>query len=134
MFAKSRAIGHYHECPNCKEQFTPEQLVNDPNLVPIGLCLVDDQSRSNYFFLKHETPACQTTFATPVEVFQKFLPEIVPQDINTGMPDCEGHCKKIDDNDPCYACCYFAPFRSLLATMRVIKAANAAQPVVELEE
>jgi len=113
--------GHVKECPKCKAKFTIDQLFNDPDIIPIGLCFLEDHPDLNCYFFNHEKDDCKTTFTVQVEAFSDLVQDDIPTEKLTGMEGCEGRCLRIDDQDFCSQNCHFSPYRVLLSKMRKAK-------------
>ncbi len=119
------------KCNVCKAMLTPQQMVDDPDVRPIGTTFFEDgPDTKHYYFFQHETPGCGTSFVIDVECFLKFIKEPIPEKIMRAQPGCGGHCASIDDLSDCDRECHFAPFRRFLLEMvakkgRALKKAEA---------
>jgi hypothetical protein len=106
------------KCSCCQAKLTARDIVNDPEVRPIGTTFFEDDGPGiHYYFFQHDTADCGTSFVVDVEKFRHLLNEPVPATIMTLEPGCPGQCARIDDLNSCQAECHFAPFRRFMLQM-----------------
>ncbi len=104
-------------CPKCNTLFTVEQILNDPEIVPIGMLFDDLTNLQNVYVFNHISDDCHTTFCIPVEYFSVYIDDSNNYDILAGTDNCEHHCLSLSDMSLCHQPCHFAPYRRLLLKM-----------------
>lgn len=105
-------------CPGCGVTFTLQEIVENPEVKPLGMQFVDPALRRNVYYFNHAAPGCGTTFVIPVSAFRPFIAETIPDTVLAGSADCGHHCTTIDDMVVCKAACCYAPFRRFLLRLR----------------
>lgn len=105
------------QCPYCQTWFSSEDLIENQDIVPIGMKLNDEDLSLNFFFFNHLNPDCKTTFTIHVDEFKSYIDEFIPEENNAGKESCEGHCTNLDDLYPCSQRCHWAPFRQFLLSI-----------------
>ena len=115
------------QCTVCKVWLSAEDIIKDPDIVPLGMSLAVDNPEKAYYYFIHNVPDCGTTFLIPVEDLAEFVAEAIPTERLTLTDHCEDHCVSIDDLSECHQECYYAPYRRLLLTMFEAKRLAAAQ-------
>ena len=117
------------QCSFCKTWLSAEEIVNNPNIVPLGMAFSEDDTETAYYYFVHNVPECGTTFLLPVTELESFITETIPSERLTLSECCEEHCVSLDDLAECRQECFFAPYRRLLLKMLETKrqAATHAQ-------
>lgn len=105
-------------CPGCGAAFTLEQLVESPDVEPVGIQFVDAKLKRNVYYFNHLVEHCGSTFVVAVELFTPFLQEKVPPESLAGTDLCENHCRNLGDQSECEQGCRYAPFRRFLQVMK----------------
>ncbi|MBD3403480.1 hypothetical protein GF420_11335 [candidate division GN15 bacterium] len=102
------------QCPGCGEWFTWQQLIDDPNVRPLGMNVEVNDHRHGYLHFHHTTPGCNTAFVIST---RDIIPRIIraEADGHRGHSEnCPGYCTSIDELRHCHTNCSFASVRSLL--------------------
>lgn len=120
----------FKKCGCCQAVLSMKEIVNDPNIRPIGMAFADDTTEGAYYFFQHEIPGCGTSFVLLVENLKSFIDETIPEQKLTLGPCCEQHCVDLKDLGECKQECHFAPFRRFLLKMIAIKREAAVQASV----
>ncbi|MEW6051551.1 MAG: hypothetical protein AB1644_10875 [Candidatus Zixiibacteriota bacterium] len=123
---------HIKRCGNCGVWLTASDFVNNPDLVPIGMMFIEDDTTTAYYMFQHETPNCRSSLAVPANEFREFIVEPVPDQVLTLSECCKEHCVKLNDLSNCKQPCYFAPFRRFLFQM-IEKKGRAAVPDIGIK-
>ena len=110
-------VEKFMQCPYCKAWLSSREIIEDESVEPMGLRLGDDDIEWNYYFFRHRTADCGTTFTMNAEEFDSFLTEPVPNKIRTGQDNCEGLCITMKDHEECSQECHWAPYRRFLIRM-----------------
>jgi hypothetical protein len=105
------------KCGNCGELLTAEDFWSRPELVPIGMMFIEDDTTMAFYMFQHETDGCHSCLVVPVIEFQPFLKEPLPEKILALSECCERHCVKLSDLTVCKQPCFFAPYRRFLLLM-----------------
>jgi hypothetical protein len=105
------------QCPNCGQQFTIDDLLNNTDIRPKGLALESDDLSFNMFYFDHNVIGCGTTFVVPVETLAPYIEEPIPDELLAGTDTCERHCLKIEDWAECSQACSNAPYRRFLLSL-----------------
>jgi len=105
------------QCPNCKKWFSAVDILESPEVTPIGMHLDSDDSGFNLYFFNHTDGKCNTTFTIEVDKFEPFITEAIPVQNNAGTEDCDNHCTRIDDLEACQMECHYAPYRRFLLSI-----------------
>jgi len=106
------------KCTCCQTRWTAKQLVDDPAVWPVGTTFLDDGGLgTHYYYFRHETTDCGTSFMVDVEHFKQFITEPIQEKVLRLGPGCEGRCVNIQDLTECQQECHFAPFRRFLLKM-----------------
>lgn len=126
--AEPEPRGTHKTCPGCGTAFTLRQVLESPDIEPIGMQLEDSDHAWNFYYFNHRCPTCGSTFLIPVLDFLPLISEPVPDLALNGTESCERHCTRIDDLAECSAPCRYAPFRRFLLKMRDDHRAGAADP------
>ena len=105
-------------CPGCGRVFSLLELVESPELRPIGMQFIDEELTHNVYYFSHICPDCGTTFVVSVSVFVPLINEPIPPDSLAGTEECDAHCIAIEDLALCSKPCRYAPFRRFLLHMR----------------
>jgi len=109
----------------CGHWFSINDIMEDPQVRPLGMKVNDEDFSINLFFFNHECENCGSTFTIPARDLMPLIDGDVPESVLTGSTKCEGHCLKLTDLDVCDQECAYAPFRKLLRDML----ANRREPV-----
>jgi len=104
-------------CPCCGVVFTLADLLESPEIEPLGMQFMGDALRDNELYFNHLSPHCGTTFVVPVLAFRAFITEPIPEAALTGTEVCPKKCLTLIDVSVCDAPCRYAPFRRLLNRM-----------------
>ena len=105
------------QCPTCGKVFTLEDLLSDPDLVPIGMTSDEEDNPESLYYFTHEVPGCGTTFTIPANVFRPAITESVPGENLRGHVDCPGYCTRVSEFRACKNNCHWSPYRRLLLDM-----------------
>lgn len=105
------------QCPNCKKWFSAVDILESPEVIPIGMHLDTKDPSFNLYFFNHADGKCKTTFTIEVDKFEPFITEPMPEQIQAGTEICENHCTKIEDLETCQQECHYAPYRRFLLSM-----------------
>jgi hypothetical protein len=124
--AKDRLI---KQCPNCGEWFSLRDLLENPEIEPVGMSFESADSELNVYYFRHMSERCGSSFVVPVYEFAGLLPEPINAKIRRGLPDCESHCITVDDLAACSQQCMYAPFRRLLLSMLRADKCKQHEPV-----
>lgn len=121
------------QCPCCQTWFSRQQILESPEVQPIGMMLEEHDPHWNFFVFNHVAPQCGSTFAVSVEKFADLLDGPPPAAILTGHADCAGHCTSLEDLAACTATCHWAPYRRLLRSMLAVRGqTEPAAPLTEI--
>lgn len=113
-------------CNHCKRGFTLQQIVEEPEVTPIGMAY-DDYSSSAFYLFQHDADGCGTCFTVNVRRFDDLIGEEIPRQRVVSTAACQERCITIDDLEECDQDCEFAPFRRFLLRMIVGKRRLAGQ-------
>jgi len=105
-------------CPGCNQAFSLLELVESPELQPLGMQFVDKELSQNVYYFSHICPSCGTTFVVSVTAFLPLIQEPIPTDCLAGTEACEEHCMAVADLELCSRACRYAPFRRFLLQIR----------------
>ena len=122
---------HIKRCGNCGVWLTANDFVNNPELSPIGMMFIEDDTTTAYYMFQHETPNCRSSIAVPVEAFKEFIVKPVPDRVLALSECCEQHCVNLHDLGNCQQPCHFTSFRRFLFQM-IEKKGRAAVPEIKL--
>jgi hypothetical protein len=120
-------IEKFMQCPFCNQWLSSREVIESDTVEPMGLSLGDDDIEWNYYYFRHRTGNCGTTFTIPAEDFNPFLTESVPNKIRTGQNVCEGRCLTMKDHQECRQECHWAPYRRFLIRMKESRQGIPAQ-------
>ncbi len=118
------------QCPNCGEWFSLRDLLENPEIEPLGMSFESTDSELNVYYFRHTFERCGSSFVVPVYEFAELVPGPLPAKILRNRSECEGHCTTVDDLTACSQQCMYAPFRKLLLSMLRTKRPQPAEPVV----
>ena len=104
-------------CPFCKDELKLDQLVSDPSIHPVGMSIDADDLENAFYYFRHKTEKCGTTFLVNVLAFAPCITEPIPRERLTLTDPCERHCVDLKDLLECKQSCFFAPFRRFLIKM-----------------
>ena len=105
------------QCPTCGKVFSLEDLLSDPELVPVGMTSDEEDIPESLYYFTHNIPDCGTTFTIPAREFRPVISERVPEESLRGHIDCPGLCTRISEFRACKNNCHWAPYRRLLIDM-----------------
>ncbi|HWO57863.1 MAG TPA: hypothetical protein VNN55_09875 [bacterium] len=105
-------------CPGCGAAFTVEDLIESPEVEPVGIQFVDTKLLHNVYYFNHRVAQCGTTFVVAVELFTPFLQEEPAPESLAGTDLCENHCRNLDDQSECQQGCRYASHRRFLHVMK----------------
>jgi hypothetical protein len=108
---------HFKQCPGCHKWLSLQDMLSNPDIMPLGLVLADSDYDTGLYYFQHEVPECRSSFVVPAEWFAPIIDEPIPQKVMTGSEHCEGRCVRIEDWAECKNDCHHAPFRRLLILM-----------------
>lgn len=108
-------------CPLCKLKISVDDILNNSQVIPIGINLDPEDPEFNFYFFTHIDSNCNTTFTVNVEIFKSCIEDHIPENINTGKEGCNGHCSDLSDNLICRATCKWAPYRTFIINLINIK-------------
>lgn len=113
--------GNLKQCSSCGAWLSVEDIFNDPDIIPLGMCVTADNPETAYYYFIHSVPNCGSTFLIPVEELAEFISEPIPYEQLIQTERCKGQCVSLDDLEDCHQDCYFAPYRRLLLDMFEMK-------------
>jgi len=105
------------QCPKCGLRFTLRDILENRDIIPIGMASDDNDPELNFYYFNHESVSCKTTFTVPLSAFEQIINEDIPEHILMGTDCCEEHCSSIEDLSLCSQECRYAPYRRLLLSM-----------------
>jgi hypothetical protein len=105
------------QCPNCGEWFSLQDVLENPEIEPLGMSFENADSELNVYYFRHTSERCGTSFVIPVYEFAGLVREPMHANILRGTTECESHCTSVDDLSACSQQCLYAPFRRLLLSM-----------------
>ena len=108
---------HFKQCPGCHKWLSLQDMLSNPDIMPLGLVLADSDYDTGLFYFQHEVPECRSSFVIPAGWFVSILDEPIPEKVKIGTKHCEGQCLHIDEWAECHTDCHHAPFRRLLIRM-----------------
>ncbi len=109
------------QCKGCDQWFSADEIINDPDIRPIGMSFLANNYSRAFFFFQHESPQCGSSFLVDVTLLDRYIYEYIPE-LNLILTDnCAGHCVNIEDLDSCQNACHNAPYRRFLLKMIEIK-------------
>ncbi len=104
-------------CPACGEWFTLQDILESPELEPVGMSFEDGNPRANLFYFQHNNSRCGSSFVIPVTELRVLIEEPVPENTLAGTDSCAAHCTRVDDWAACDHECSLAPYRRLLINL-----------------
>ena len=119
------------ECPGCSTLFTVNDILRCRDIEPIGMQFDPEDPELNLFYFNHIVSGCYSTFVVPVERFEDYLDEEIPDDVLKQTGRCEQRCVDLSDREPCSQKCRYAPYRHfMLRLIRVFeqRMASACRP------
>ena len=105
------------DCPKCKKEISLKDILEDPEFVPIGISIDDEDYSLNFYYFNHKSENCNTTFAILVEAFNSVIKEIIPTKILTNTSVCNGYCTDVENKNNCPNACQWAPYLRFLVTL-----------------
>jgi hypothetical protein len=108
---------NFKQCPGCRVWFSADEIIESPNIEPVGMVLEGDETPMNLYYFNHLCPTCQTTFTIPVDDFKPFIKSDQDCVVVAGSQKCEKHCFELEDCSPCRQKCFYAPYRKFLKEM-----------------
>lgn len=115
------------QCGFCKLWLSAEDIVTDPDIVPLGMAFGEGETETAYYYFVHNVPDCGTTFLLPVTDLSEYVNEEIPKEKLMLSECCEEHCVSLDDLSECHQECFFAPYRRFLLRMLESKRQAATQ-------
>jgi hypothetical protein len=109
------------QCKGCEQWFSADEIVNDPDIRPIGMSFLANDFKRAYFFFQHEIPECRSSFLVDVTLLDQYIDEYIPKASLILTEDCARHCVRLEDLDNCQNACHNAPYRRFLLKMIEIK-------------
>lgn len=106
-------------CPGCKTAFTLHDLIQSPEIEPLGMQFENGDTSLNVYYFNHDRADCGSTFVVPAMAFRSMITEPIPESILAGTEVCGHHCLSMDDLAACDAPCRYAPFRRFLLSIRM---------------
>ncbi len=111
-------------CSGCGKQLALQELIDSPEIEPIGMQLDDTNLKFNYYYFNHNDPSCGSTLLVPITEFIPLIHEPIPGSIAAGEEGCGRHCLDVQDLSNCTNECHHAPFRRFLLEMIERKSKN----------
>lgn len=108
---------NFKQCPRCGQWFSMRDLLQNPEIKPLGLTFESSDYETNLFYFEHTVENCRTTFIVPSIKFIPAIDEPIPTQVKTLREGCEGWCVKLEEWLECQNDCFHAPFRRLLRRM-----------------
>jgi hypothetical protein len=115
-------------CPCCGAVFTLTDLLESPEIEPLGMQFMDDALSVNELYFTHHAPRCGTTFVVPVLAFAALITEPIPTVNLCGTEVCSRKCATLIDVSACDVPCRYAPFRRLLNRMLHLRSSQSDGP------
>ena len=97
------------KCTGCGLEMTAEQIINDPNIRPIGMSFIDIDADSAFYFFQHDIDNCGTCFVVKVDKFTDFIDENIPAKNMKLSKSCSRHCTDIKSLNECGNNCHKFP-------------------------
>lgn len=117
----------FKRCPACDQWFTLKDILDNPELEPVGLSFEEGFPQANLFYFQHANGLCNSSFVIPVAQLIQLIDEPIPENILGGTDKCSAHCTQLDDWAACGQDCYYAPFRRFL--INLIKRKGLSVPI-----
>ena len=112
---------NYKKCKTCDTWFSLEEIINDPDIKPIGMAYLEGEKPEAFYFFHHDVKHCGSSFLIKVDEFKSFITVDIPM-INLMHSDqCDGYCVEIEEIRSCDKQCRYAPYRQFLLKMLYLK-------------
>jgi hypothetical protein len=108
---------NFKQCPYCHYFFSLREILESPEVEPVGMRFDEDEPGLNLYFFSHVCLSCGTTFAIEVDRFEPLITEPIPDKVLAGTKNCEQHCLNIEDLKQCQQECRYAPFRRFILSL-----------------
>ena len=118
----------FKQCPACEQWFSLSDILENPDLEPIGLSFEKGLPEANLFYFSHVASHCGSTLVIPVRELLPLIGEPIPENILGGTEECERHCTRLADWAACGQDCFYSPFRRFL--INLVKRKGLATPTV----
>lgn len=109
------------QCKGCGRHLSAYELINDPDIRPIGMSFLANNYARAFFFFQHEVSECGSSFLVDVELLDQYIYEYFPEESLILTKNCDGHCVNINDLNNCQNACHNAPYRRFLLKMIAFK-------------
>jgi hypothetical protein len=119
---------HFIQCPCCKAWFSSHDILDSPQVEPLGMTFDGGDTQFNLLYFNHVDPRCGSTFTIEARRLASFLAEEVPPEVMAGTAACEHHCSSMDDLSDCRTECCWAPYRRFLLYLRARRDLPTRQP------
>lgn len=105
------------KCTGCGLELTAEQIVKDPEIIPIGMSFLSSGMGTAFYYFQHNAENCGTCFVVNVEKFNGLIEENIPA-VNLRLSrTCNGFCTDIKSLTACANHCHNSPYRRFLLKM-----------------
>ena len=109
----------FKQCTACKHYWeNREQFLSDPGVSVIGYQANFAALEEGYFLFTHEEPDCRTTLAFQAGDFSDLYKGPIFEERLKGSAQCDGHCLRQGDIEPCSNKCECAYVRQVLQIVR----------------
>ena len=116
-------IEKFKQCPSCKKWLSSDEVLQDPEIKPLGMAYLEDEAGTAYYYFQHRVEGCGSSFLIDIKDFEPFIEENIPQVSLMASDYCGGHCVDLYDLKVCKNECYYAPFRRFILKLIEIKKA-----------
>ena len=116
-------------CTGCGKSFTMAEILNSPEIEPIGITILTMDDSGIYFYFTHAAEECGSTFILRATDFKELIEEVIPEKTFLHTSNCECNCLNLDNQNNCGQYCGNAPYRRFFLKMVENRKKREAVPV-----
>ena len=109
--------GCVKQCPGCGNRLSINDILNDPDVRPIGMHTESNNHKLHGMVFQHDSPYCQSSFQIDLESLAPLVSTSGRVEMCNIPTECDRRCLTAYQDDPCPLNCSFTPYHELMLKM-----------------
>jgi len=116
--------GCIKQCPGCGNWLSINDILNSPDVLPIGMHIESANHKLHGMVFQHDSPRCQSSFQIDLESLAPLVSTSDRSERCSIPTECDRRCLTAYRDDPCPLNCSFTPYHELM--LKILQSRKAA--------